>query len=126
MNKKKTVLTIIVVFLFIIVFFLAYLLFNKYVLKKSFESNILPFAKKNEDTVFAINKITFFSNADSKNKSVSSSNFTIENLYQYTDIALFIKSPTNEKNLENTFKKVYINNIKFEKIPEVRKPKIIL
>ncbi len=121
MDKKKIILLIIIVILFIIVFFLAYLLFNKYYLKQNFENTILSFANKNENTVFKINKITLFSSADSKNKIISSSNYTIENLYQYTDIALFIKSPYEENNMENTYKKVYIDNIKFENIPEVRR-----
>ena len=37
--------------LFALVFFLAYLLFNKYVLKRNFEDGILPFANKNQNTV---------------------------------------------------------------------------
>jgi len=126
MDKKKIILSIIIVILFIILLFLSYLLFNKYILKANFESTILPFASKNENTVFVINKITLFSSADSKNKNISSSNFTIENLYQYTDMALFIKSPYDENNLENTYKKVYINNIKFEEVPEARRTKIVL
>ena len=47
MDKKKLILTIITVILFIVVIFLGYLLFNKYVLKKNFEENIMLFADKN-------------------------------------------------------------------------------
>ena len=121
MDKKKLILTIITVILFLIVFFLAYLLFNKYVLKKNFEEDILPFANKNQNTIFKIDKIVFFSNADSENKNASASNFTIENLYQYTDIALFIDGGNAEKTLENTFKNVRIENIKWNTLPGLRK-----
>lgn len=124
MNKKKIILTVITIILFIIVFFLAYLLFQKYVLKKSFESDILSFANKNETTIFQINKITFFSSCDAKNKNISNTNFTIENLYQYTDMAFFISSSSSEKNLENTFQKVYIDNIKYNTTPSVGEPKL--
>lgn len=80
---------------------------------------------KNDKTVFEINKIVFFSSCDAKNKTSSSSNFTIENLYQYTDIAIFINNKSEEeKTSENTFKKVYINNVKFNKLPELGEPKL--
>lgn len=93
-------------------------------LKTNFENDILPFARKNQNTIFKINKITFFSSCDAKNKTASNSNFTIENLYQYTDIALFITSTSEEKTLENTLKKVSINNIKFTSSPTLGEPKL--
>ncbi len=124
MNKKKIILTIIAILLFIVVFFLAYLLLFKYVLKRNFESDILSFANKNQNTVFKINNITLFSSCDAKNKNATASNYTIENLYQYTDIALFISSSQGEKTLENTFKEVYIDNINFTKKPNVGEPKL--
>ena len=124
MDKKKLILTVITIILFIVVIFLAYLLFHKYILKKDFESDILSFANKNQNTIFKIDKITFFSSCDAKNKSVSNTNFTIENLYQYTDIALFIKSPNSKKDSENTFKKVYLDNIQFSTTPSMGEPKL--
>ena len=124
MDKKKIILTIITIFLFILSIFLGYLLFNKYFVKKNFEKNILSFAKKNENTIFEINNITLFSTCDAKNKTASSTNFTIENLYQYTDIALFITNPSEEKNLENTLKKVWIDNIKYTTTPSVGEQKL--
>ena len=125
MDIKKKILTIIVFILFIIIFILIYLLFQKYVIKSNFEKDILPFANKNDKTVFNIDKIVLFSNCDALNKTGSSSNFTIENLYQYTDIALFINNTSSEeKKLENTFKKVSISNIKFNTSPELGEPKL--
>ena len=123
-NKKKVILTIITIILFIVVFILCYLVFYKYVLKRNFENSVLDFSNKNEETIFEINNVTFFSNCDAKNKSASSSNFTIENLYQYTDIALFITSPHQEKTLENTLKNVYIDNIQFTKSPSFGSPNL--
>lgn len=125
MDKKKKILTVITFILFIIVFILAYLLFQKYVLKSNFEKEVLPFASKNDKIVFQVNKIVLFSNCDAKNKTGSISNFTIENLYQYTDIAIFINnSSTEEKTLENTFKKVSISNIQYNALPELGEPKL--
>lgn len=124
MDKKKLILTIITIILFIVVFFLAFLLFNKYVLKRNFENDILSFANKNEDIIFKIDKIVLFSSCDAKNKTSSLTNFTIENLYQYTDIALFISNSSDENNMKNTFKKVYIDNIKFNTTPSFGEPKM--
>ena len=124
LTGKETVLTLITIILFVIVFVLCYLLFYKYVLKRNFGNTALDFSNKNEETVFEIKNITFFSSCDAKNKSASSSNFTIENLYQYTDMALFITSPNKEKNLENTLKSLYIDNIKFTKTPTLGEPSL--
>lgn len=124
MDKKKKILIIITMILFAIVFFLSYLLFNKYVLKKNFENDMLSFANKNENIIFDIDKIVLFSNCDAKNKTSSLTNFTIENLYQYTDIALFIKSSSDEKNVKNTLKSVYIDNINFNSYPQAGEPKL--
>ena len=123
--KQKKILTIIVFILFFVVFVLAYLLFDLYVIKSNIERDILPFANKNNITVFQVNKITLFSNCDAKNKTGSISNFTLENLYQYTDMAIFINnSSTEEKTLENTFKKVSISNIQYTTPPELGQPKL--
>ena len=124
LDKKKAILTVITIILFIIVIVLLYLLFYKYVLKRNFENSVLDFSNKNEETVFEIKNITFFSSCDAKNKSASSSNFTIENLYQYTDMALFITSPNKDKTLENTLKSLYIDNIKFTKPPTLGEPSL--
>ena len=124
LSKREFVLTLITIILFIIVLVLCYLLFYKYVLKRNFENSVLDFSSKNEETVFQIKNIVFFSNCDAKNKSASSSNFTIENLYQYTDMALFITSPNGEKTLENTLKSLYIDNINYTKRPELGEPNL--
>ena len=124
LDKKKIILTIITIILFIIVLILCYLLLYKYVLKRNFENSALDFSDKNQETIFEINNVTFFSSCDAKNKSASSSNFTLENLYQYTDMAFFITSPKEEKNLENTLKSVYIDNINFTKLPTLGTPSL--
>ena len=126
MSKKIKILTIIVFLLLILVVIFAFLLSQKYVIKSNFEQDILPFANKNDKTVFEVNKIVLFSNCDAKNKTGSATNFTIENLYQYTDLAIFINhSSTEEKTLKNTLKKVSITNIQYTTTPEVRTTTVI-
>ena len=123
-DTKKFILTIVTILLFIVVLILVNITCYQYFLKNKFEKSIMSFSSKNENTVFQIKNIIFFSSCDVKNKNASSSNFTIENLYQYTDMALFITCPYKDKTLENTLKKVYIDNIKFTKLPTLGEPKL--
>lgn len=114
---KKTIYSIVIIILVIILIFLFKKVYNNLLKEKNFEDSIISFVEKNQETIFSINKIVFFSSSDSKNKSSSSSNFTIENLYTYTDIALFIDNNSDENTLKNTLKSAKICNIKFTKEP---------
>ena len=125
MEKKEKIILGILILLLLIVIILAYLLFQRHSIKSNFEKDILSFAQKNDKTVFQVNKIVLFSNCDAKNKTGSATNFTIENLYQYTDMAIFINSSsTEEKTLENTIKEVSIRNIQYQKWPDIGEPKL--
>lgn len=90
--------------------------------KIAFEQTYLPFAEKNESTVFSVSQIVFFSSSDAKTKASSKSNFTIENLYAYTDIAIFLSRLSDELTLENTLKEAKITNIEFTQKPELGTP----
>ena len=120
-DKRKLIrdilITIITIILIVIFIFLAKNAYEKLVCCKNFESSIISFSKNNEKKIFSIDKVVLFSSSDSKNKSSSATNFTIENLYSFTDIALFINNNSEENTLENTLKSVKINNIKFTKEP---------
>ena len=124
MDKKKNILISIILVLFVIVLILAFLVFSKFVLKANFEKSILPFANKNQDVIFNINQIVFFSNCDAKNKNISTNHYTLENLYQFTDMAFFIDSPLAEKTSKNTLKSVSIENINFSTPPKLGEPAI--
>lgn len=124
MKNRKKLLFCIIIFLFLIFLLLSYVVFQKIIIKKNFEASYLPFADKNKNTIFTIDKIVMFSSADSKSKTSSATNFTIENLYQYTDMAIFIKGTNQEHTLENTLKSVSINNIKFDSPPSVGEPNL--
>ena len=124
MKKTKIILTIITIILICVVIFLSFLVFQKYVLKKRFEDDMLNFADKNQSTIFTVDNITLFSSADAGYKTNTANNFTIQNLYQYTDIALFIKNTSDEDTLENTLKKVRIENIQFSNTPKLGEPSL--
>ena len=127
-NKKNFAKKVIYIFMVIILIILLAFLFKKTYEKlsnkKDFEKSVISFAEKNKKTVFSINKIVFFSSCDSKNKTSSITNFTIENLYAYTDLALFINNYSEENNTENTLKNLKISNIKFTKMPTIGKPNL--
>lgn len=123
MNTKKIIITIISIILFILLFSLSYKVLNSYILKTNFEKEILSFSDKNQETIFEINKITFFSSANVKNKNISANSYTIENLYQYTDMAFFINNK-DEKTLENTLKKVSIENLRINTSPTEGNPQL--
>ena len=116
---KQIIFIILIIVLIVILFFLFNHIYNQLRKEKEFENEILSFSEKNEETVFSINKIVFFSSCDSKNKTSSQTNFTIENLYVYTDIAIFIDNGQKEISLENTLQNAKIKNIKFTKQPEL-------
>lgn len=125
MEKKEKIILGTLILLLLIVITLTYLLFQRHSIKSNFEKDILSFAQKNDKTVFQVNKIVLFSNCDAKNKTGSATNFTIENLYQYTDMAIFINSSsTEEKTFENTIKKANIGNIQYHKLPDTGEPKL--
>lgn len=123
-KMKKIIHAIIIIFLIVILIFLFQNTYNKLLQKKTFENSIMNFAEKNSKKIFSIDKIVLFSSCDSKNKTSSQTNFTIENLYTYTDIAIFINNNSEENTLENTLKKVKISNIKISKEPEIGNPNL--
>ena len=118
---KKIIYISIIIILTIILVFLFQKIYNNLLHKKTFENSVISFAENNKETIFTINKIVLFSSCDSKNKTSSATNFTIENLYAYTDIAIFIDNNSEENTLENTLKNVKISNIKFTKEPTIGK-----
>ena len=126
MNKKKNLLIVIIVISLVFIFLVGFFIFNRHMLKTNFENDILPFARKNQNTIFKINKITFFSSCNAKNKTASNSNFTIEDLYQYTDIAIFINNTnsSDEFTAKNTLKNVSLDNINFSLSPSVGTPSL--
>ena len=131
--KKNIIITILLLILSTILILLTFNLASKYIEKKEFEKQISSFNEKNNKQIFSIDNITLFSSCDAKNKVSTNSNFTLENIYTYTDIAIYInnnfennkiennsiENNTIENNtIENTLKSVKIDNIKFDNIPE--------
>ena len=124
MKKKIIIIFIFAIILLLLLFYLLINVYIKHILKKDFKNFYLNFANLNEKEIFKIDNITLFSSCDVKNKFSSASNFTIENLYQYTDIAIFLAPCDNTLNAKNTLKDVWIENIKFNSYPELGNPNL--
>jgi len=114
--KKKIILFLIIVFILLIVGIYVY-----FVQLKNVTNNI---RKENAKTVFSIDKITYFSSASAEIEVSNNTNFN--NLFQYTDIALFINNKNSSEifNAENTLKELYISNIKFNTLPVLGEPNL--
>lgn len=122
MFKKKHLKIIFLILAIILLIFLIVIISNRFINKSIFANEMNSFAQKNEKTIFSINECIFFSSCDVKNRTNSSTTFTIENLYQYTDIALFLNNNSDNFTLENTLKNVKINNINFYTSPSLGTP----
>lgn len=124
MKKKKIIFITFFIISIIIVVLLSTTVLAQIVNKTNCEKDYLDFAEKNEKTIFSINKIVLFSNCNAKNKNSSASNFTIENLYQYTDIALFLNNNDDKNTMENTLKSVRLDNLQYIEKPTIGSQRI--
>ena len=74
--------------------------------------------------IFVIDKIVFFSSCSAESNINSNTTTTINNLYQYTDIALFINNSYDDISLENTLKTVSIKDISFNTTSKLGTPSL--
>lgn len=123
-TKKKIIFTSTFIVLFIILIFLSTTVFGRVVNKIACEKDFEDFAEKNQKTIFSIDKCVMFSNCNVTNTDNLASSLKIDDLFQYTDIALFINNNSKENTLENTLKSVKIKNIKFTVVPAVGEQKL--
>ena len=110
-NQNFFIILFITILLFTVLLLISIYVFPKYINKINFENDSIGFALKNEKTIFFIDEILLFSSSNSENSTSSANYFTLQNLYQYTDIAFFIKSSNNKKTSKNTLKSLSITNI---------------
>ena len=107
---------------------------KSYAASNDFADTFIKFQQENAETIFSIDKITYFSSCNAKGDTNSNSSFTISDLYQYTDIAIFLNP--NSKNLssknftgensssenlssKNTLKSVTISDIEYDLKPTI-------
>lgn len=127
MKKKNIILTIIfIIFLAILIVLsaFAYKTVKAYSDSEKCLDSTLKFKEQNKETIFSIDKITYFSGSDAKIETNSNSSFKILNLYQYTDIAIFINPNSEELIAKNTLKSVVLSDIEFSLKPSVGTPSL--
>lgn len=109
------ILFILSIFLLIYLCNITYTLFlNKIYIENSF----------NQENIFKINKIVFFSSASGDISTNTNNTSTLRNIIQYTDIAIFIDNSSSELSYKNTLKSVSIEDIKFINMPKIGSPKL--
>lgn len=101
------------IFLIIITVFLATHTTRTIIINNKFADEVNEFYKLNSKTVFSIDKIYMYSSASATENKVNRPVWNL-NLFEYTDIAIYINSKSNDSlSNENTIKSLYIDNIKF-------------
>ena len=97
MQKKKIIFYILFVLLLLIFIFLSFICLRQ--LRTSFlaKRSVKNILSNDIYSPFSIDKIVYFSSANCNSDINTNSSFTISNLYQYTDIAIFINNNANRK-----------------------------
>ena len=126
--KKSNIVILVLLLIFSMIFIvllpITYKTVKAYNNSNNFYDSILDIQKKNEETVFSIDRITYFSSCSAKGDTNSNSSFTISDLYQYTDIAIFLNTLSEPLTRKNTLKSVVINDIEYIVTPSVGKPNL--
>ena len=122
MKKKNISLTIVLIIFLIIFIILSGLVYENiktYNASEEFLNSILKIQSNQEETIFSIDQITYFSSSDANIETNSNSSFTISGLYQYTDVAIFLNTTSNELTAKNTLKSVILSDFNYSLKPDI-------
>lgn len=108
--KKISIFSLLAILLFILLKVNYNDAHKKVVLENTFSDMTLLSTKP----TFSIDKIYLYSSANAINNETKKSIWDL-NIYQYTDIALYLSGNSSNKK-QNTIKELYIDNIKFDSI----------
>ena len=114
--KKQYIIAICSIFLIILVFIYGRIL-RIHINEKKFVENCVEISKKNEEQIFKIEKIVLCSSANALDLSKEQNLKNLE-LYQYTDIGIYINNGEELSN-KNTVKELTIDNISLEGIDNI-------
>lgn len=112
-SVKKVILPIfLVILVLLLITYIAIL--HKHIEKNIFAKAMQDIYEKNENPVFSISKVFVCSSADAID-STQQQNLNRLDLYQYTDIAVYLNNnKENGLTNKNTVKKIYIDNINLQ------------
>lgn len=97
MLKKKYLIYVLLILCSILLICFAITVKNEVNIKKQSSKCMQNVYNFDSSSTFSINKIVYFSSANCDSNINSNSSFTISNLYQYTDIAIFINNNANRR-----------------------------
>lgn len=124
MSTKKRILSIIFIILVFVLVLLTYIVYGNFFRNLEFTNRMLAIKEKNSKQIFSINQIVFFSSCNANITVNSNSTTNINDLYQFTDIAIFLNNDETNLTLENTLKSLSIENIKFVNTPSIGSPNL--
>lgn len=112
-KKKFIVRLVILLCIFVICTIIGIYMLNIYLVNKEFSDNVSEISRLNTETIFSIDRIYMYSSADANSKETNKPIWDLD-IFQYTDIALYINNRENEGlTYENTIKSLTIDNVKF-------------
>ena len=124
-KKKQIVLSVLFILSVILLIFLCIIIFDNAKIKNISFKNLENIISRDLSSPFSVNKIVYFSSANCTTSVNPNSSFTINNLYQYTDFAIFINNNSDGNfDSKNTLKKVDISNIEFILKPSLGAPNL--
>lgn len=113
-EKNKFIIKLVILLvIFIICIFIGVYIIKVYIVNKEFSESIAEISKLNTETIFSIDRIYMYSSADANSNQTNKPIWDLD-IFQYTDIALYINNREEEGiSYENTIKSFTIDNIKF-------------
>lgn len=111
-RNERLVFTILIIALFIVFLLYYNLVFSVVFARNAFANEMIEISDENENSIFSIQKILLYSNANAIDNSENQS-LKDMSICQYTDISIYIDNigTTSELTDENTIKELYIDNI---------------
>lgn len=113
-KSKKIIKFIIFILLVVLLAVLIKINYTDAQRKVALENTIADMTSLNSKQTFSIDKIYLYSSANATNNETKKSMWNL-NVYQFTDIALYISGNASNKN-QNTIKELYIDNVKFDSL----------
>lgn len=111
-KNERFVFTILIIILFAVFLLYYNLIFSTVFAKNSFANEMIEISDENENSIFNIQKILLYSNANAIDNSEDQSLKNMS-ICQYTDISIYIDNTSTISELtdKNTIKQLYIDNI---------------
>ena len=113
-KSKKIIKFIIFILLVVLLAILIKINYTDAQRKVALENTIADMTTLNSKQTFSIDKIYLYSSANAANNETKKSMWNL-NVYQYTDIALYISGNATSKD-QDTIKELYIDNVKFDSL----------